>query len=165
MASASARNRRKAVSSQPPSTPEPPSLPRSDNDSESIAPDDSASQVPSSNVSPASSRHRGKAPDKRHYDNDDLTDDDLCEEENDLRHARRDYHAAFYSEFKNPVLEHNKEGEIVFVKVKNPGGMPNSVPVYLFESRLNIIRFSTVEWLKCSDDSIEKPRFSEKPPL
>jgi hypothetical protein len=33
--------------------------------------------------------------------------------------ARRDYHAAFYSEFKKPVLERNKEGEIVFVKAKN----------------------------------------------
>lgn len=84
MASASSRNRRKAVSSHPPSAPEPPSFPQSDNDSESIAPDYSASQVPSSNVSRASSRRRGKAPDKRQYDNDDLTDDDLCDEENVL---------------------------------------------------------------------------------
>ncbi|KAJ7789946.1 hypothetical protein B0H13DRAFT_1936338 [Mycena leptocephala] len=47
MASASSRNRRKAVSSHPPSAPEPPSFPRfdvGDNDSESIAPDDSDSQ-------------------------------------------------------------------------------------------------------------------------
>jgi hypothetical protein len=73
------------VSSHPPSAPEPPSFSRSDNDSESIAPDDSASQVPSSNVSHASSHRRGKAPDKRQYNNDDLTDDDLCDEENDLR--------------------------------------------------------------------------------
>ncbi|KAJ7898949.1 hypothetical protein B0H14DRAFT_3424284 [Mycena olivaceomarginata] len=42
--------------------------------------------------------------------------------------ARRDY-----QEFKKPVLDRNKEGEIVFVKVKNPGGTPDSVPVYLFE--------------------------------
>jgi hypothetical protein len=48
-------------------------------------------------------------------------------------HARRNYHTAFYSEFKKPVLERNKEGEIVFIKVKNPGGTPDSVPVYLFE--------------------------------
>ena len=83
MASAALRTRRKAVSSHPPFTPEPPSLPQSD--SEYIATDESISQVTSSNVSCASSRRRGKAPDKRQYENDDLTDDDLCNEENDLR--------------------------------------------------------------------------------
>lgn len=49
--------------------------------------------------------------------------------------ARRDYHAAFYSEFKKPVLECNKEGEIVFVKAKNSGETLESVPVYLFECK------------------------------
>ncbi|KAF7377412.1 hypothetical protein MSAN_00162800 [Mycena sanguinolenta] len=154
MASTSSRNQRRAVSSHPPSAPEPSSLPRSDNDSESIAPDDSVSQVPSSNVSRVSSRRRGKAPDKRQYDNNDLTDDELCDEENDLRRARRDYHAAFYSEFKKPVLERNKEGEIVFVKVKNSSGTPESVPngvkltwlIIVLHPRYKTFYFLTVGW-------------------
>lgn len=133
--------RRKAAPSAPSSSlassPEP-------GDADSIAPEDSASQVPSS-VSGVSSHRRGKAPVRRNYDNDDLTDNNLCDEENELRghpflfqhnnphhflpgRARRVYHAAFYKQYKKPVLERNKDGEIVYVNVQGA-----SVPVYLFE--------------------------------
>ena len=61
-------------------SPDPPTFPRSDGDTDSITPEDSASQVPSSVPS-----RRSKAVERRNYDADDLTDVDLCDEENNLR--------------------------------------------------------------------------------
>lgn len=127
-----------AISSSISSLPQ--SAPQSDIDVDSIAPDDSASQV-------IRARWKGKAPDRQKYDTDDLTDEDLCDEENDLRglshylciccipdfrhlgRARRDYHADFYKAFKKPTLERDKRGAIVYTEVKGK----SHVPTYIFE--------------------------------
>ncbi|KAJ7309471.1 hypothetical protein DFH08DRAFT_823413 [Mycena albidolilacea] len=116
------RSRNKATGSATPSSLasslDLPTLPHSDGDTDSIPPEDSTSQAPSSVPSRCS-----KAVECRNYDADNLTNVDLCDEENNLRCARREYHATFYMEFKKPALERNKDGSIVYATVKGSAMM------------------------------------------